>query len=239
MRPAIKLKQLLADSESALDENWMVSYIDVFVLMTTLFVLLLFLQPPEMGVGEGQRALPADPADALFEQLASLPAPAAGKPVTPTPSAANLETVLLSSIHDQGLQAHVAVRSDAHTTELEIASRVLFESGESDLTRAGVAMLEKLTPVLSATKGLIHIEGHTDNRPIGTAKYPSNWDLAAARATEVLQFFVLEGLDKHRFRAVSFGDTQPLVPNTSAANRQKNRRVSLVIEHTAEQLFVP
>ena len=116
---------------------------------------------------------------------------------------------------------------------------MLFESGDSDLTRAGIAVLEKLTPVLAETQGQIFIEGHTDNRPIETAKYPSNWDLAAARATEVLQFFVLEGLDKQRFRAVSYGDTKPVVPNSSAANRQKNRRVSLVIEKNTEALVLP
>ena len=239
MRPALKLKQLLADSETPMDENWMVSYIDVFVLMTTLFVLLLFLQSPQMGLGEGQRELPSDPADALFEQLARLPAPAAGSVAAESDIHLDLKTTLVDSITEQGLASHVQVRDAATTTELEIASRVLFESGDSDLTRAGIAVLEKLTSVLAETQGQIFIEGHTDNRPIETAKYPSNWDLAAARATEVLQFFVLEGLDKQRFRAVSYGDTKPVVPNSSAANRQKNRRVSLVIEKNTEALVLP
>ncbi len=233
MRPAMNL-QHITESETVADDNWMVSYIDVFVLMTTLFVLLLFLQQPNWGVGEGERVQPDDPADALFEQLASLPASAAGKAPVQSDYEADLEEVLLASLQDQGLKAHVQVRADANVTELEIASRVLFDSGEAELTRAGIAMLEALTPVLAQSEGLIFIEGHTDDKPIATAEFPSNWELAAARATEVLQFFVLEGLEKTRLRAVSYGDTKPVVPNSSAANRQKNRRVSLVIQNTGK-----
>ncbi|MDX1451028.1 MAG: OmpA family protein [Oleiphilaceae bacterium] len=236
MRAAMRLKQLMSDSDTAMDENWMVSYIDVFVLMTTLFVLLLFLQQPKWGIGEGAREQEALPAEDIFEQLASLPATAAGDVSAQTAQESSFEEVLLTSIRDHGLQPHVQVRTDANATELEIASRVLFDSGDAELTRAGVDMLERLTPVLAQTEGLIFIEGHTDDRPIETAKYPSNWELAAARATEVLQFFVLEGLDEQRFRAVSFADTKPLVPNTSSINRQKNRRVSLVIQKTGERL---
>src|SRR5690606_15385539 len=98
-------------------------------------------------------------------------------------------------------------------------SQVLFNSGGASLARSGESLLEKLVPVLLATEGLIFIEGHTDNQPIQSESFASNWELASARATEVLQFFVVEGIPKEKLRAVSYGDTKPLVENNSEMNR--------------------
>ncbi len=248
MRPSMHLKSILSDSETALDDNWMISYIDVFVLMTTLFVLLLFLNRANLGNGVHEQLLqmPAQSEQApsaaershedLIAELTALPAPAAGRVAveetytSETAAELSLEQALAQSILEHQLDGHVQLYHDADSTELEIESRVLFNSAESELTRSGIAVLENLLPVLKRSEGVIFIEGHTDDEPIETARFQSNWDLAAARATEVLQFFVLEGMDKSRFRAVSYGDTKPLVPNSSEQNRRKNRRVGLVIQ---------
>jgi len=253
-RPAIALRSLVEESEAAQEENWMISYIDVFVLMTTLFVLLVFLQRPEVGnpetaasshqtekVEAGETLDSTLSEDELFNALNSLPATNAGTPDSVTHlehamEALSLNEVLANSIADKGLDHLVELKQSPEKTELEIQSRVLFHSGDAELTRPGIDVLEHLLPALRQSSGIIYIEGHTDDQPIETVRYPSNWALAAARATEVLEFFVLEGLDKKRFRAVSFGDTQPLVPNTSDANRRKNRRVNLVIETDSDML---
>jgi len=74
------------------------------------------------------------------------------------------------------------------------------------------------------------IEGHTDNLPIRTAQYPSNWELSAARAARVLRYLVQKGgISPHRLTAVGYADTRPLVPNTTPANRAQNRRVDIAI----------
>jgi len=233
MRPAMHLRRLLADGEVIQDENWMVSYIDVFVLMTTLFVLLLVLQKRELGTGE-VRTGKAPTMEEIITDLNALPAPAAGVESEiddKDPDAISVSDRLAQSLIDFDLQNHVVLQPDDRQTALEIDSNVLFNSGEAELTRAGIAVLEKLLPVLQMAEGRFVIEGHTDDQPIGTAKYPSNWELGAARATEVLQFFVIEGMDETRVRAVSYGATQPRVPNDSASNRRKNRRVNLIIEN--------
>ena len=128
------------------------------------------------------------------------------------------------------MNSHVSFIENNEFSELEIRSQVLFNSGAATLARSGEALLEKLAPVLLATDGLIFIEGHTDNQPIQSEAFASNWELAAARATEVLQFFVIEGVPKTKLRAVSFGDTKPLVENDSDSNRQQNRRVSILLQ---------
>jgi len=221
---------MAADSESAQDDHWMLSYIDVFVLMTTIFVMLLVMNRTGESVSESALA---------SESVALSDAqPSAG--LASVYQVSELDQLILSesiwladikgSIESNNLSNLVQLQEGEVFTSLEIQSRVLFNSGDTELARSGEALLEKLVPVLAQSEGIIFIEGHTDDRPIASSEFPSNWDLASARATEVLQFFVAEGLSKKRFRAVSYGDTQPLVPNDSEENRSKNRRVSLMIQ---------
>ena len=88
---------------------------------------------------------------------------------------------------------------------------------------------------MKQAKGLIYIEGHTDNRPIKTAQFPSNWELGAARATSVLHFLASQQIDANRMRAVTYADTKPLADNATEQGRQRNRRVNIVIK-VSEQL---
>lgn len=231
MRPSSYLKALHADSDVAQDDNWMLSYIDVFVLITTLFLMLLVMNNASFGTvnapREGiQEALATSEVSVMEEQAF------VEQLIAPKPSQEDTElfSTLQSSIITHGMQSHIQLVQEADRTRLEIQSRVLFNSGDAYLTRSGEALLDKILPILEPTQGIIVIEGHTDNNPIKTKQFPSNWSLAASRATEVLEFFVAEGFDQSRFRAVSYGDTQPIVPNDSSANRRSNRRVSLVIE---------
>jgi chemotaxis protein MotB len=219
-----RLASLLSNRDIAQEDSWMISYIDVFLLMSTLFVLLLFLN---------RNTLPAG-VDPLMINPNALPAPAAGVAL---PDRAAWQTQLRQTLHQERMDGLVALTETDRFSELEITSRVLFEAGASELSRAGEAVLVQLLPALRQTDGLVIIEGHTDDAPIHTERYPSNWELAAARATEVLRFLVAEGLDQARLRAVSYGDTRPRAPNDSEANRLKNRRVNLLIQHRQSELL--
>jgi len=228
-RPSLNLQLLTDDIESNSDDSWMISYIDVFVLMSTVFVMLLVLSRAELAESVAQHAITT--AKSPVEQVVDVTDFALGvsSSTSQTQNVNWLEDIS-TSIKANGLESLVTLIKDSNFTELAIQSRVLFSSGTSELTRSGEDVLEKLVPVLKASDGLVFIEGHTDDNPISTSRFSSNWDLASARATEVLQFFVAEGVKKSRFRAVSYGDTKPLVENTSEANRQRNRRVSLMIQ---------
>jgi flagellar motor protein MotB len=114
--------------------------------------------------------------------------------------------------------------------ELNIGSSVLFSPAEAGLRLEGQFVIDQLIPLIQETRGLIVIQGHTDSLPIATHDFPSNWELAGARAMNVLHYLVAQGVEKDRLRMISFADTQPLVPNTSEANRQKNRRVSIILQ---------
>lgn len=218
-RPSMSVHNLVLESESVSDESWMTSYIDVFVLMTSIFVVLFVMNKPEHQI----------------QQVSSVTL----EPINNLSDKALLDLVqpnyvwaqkIKNTLNENALNTHVSFIENNEFSELEIGSQVLFNSGAATLARSGEALLEKLTPVLLATDGLIFIEGHTDNLPMQSEAFASNWELAAARATEVLQFFVIEGIPKTKLRAVSFGDTKPIVENNSDSNRQKNRRVSILLQ---------
>lgn len=209
----------------------MLSYVDVFVLMATLFVLALFLNRPNPVVPQNNLPTSGHDAPNLIEQIANLPTPAAGTPIT-SPKQTDWLAAFQRTLNEEHLENLVTLNEQAEVTELSIASRVLFNAGEAELTRAGQAVLDELLPAIAKTSGMVYIEGHTDDLPFFDDKFPTNWELAAARANAVLTFFVVGGLDEERFRAVSFADSKPLAPNINESNRQKNRRITLVIHRS-------
>lgn len=218
-RPSMSVHNLILESESVGDESWMTSYIDLFVLMTSIFVVLFMMSKPNevaTPLPQIQQQVEEKVSDQVLLDLVQADYSWAKK--------------IKQTIQAHSLHSHVSFIESNEFSELEIRSQVLFNSGATKLSRSGESLLEKLVPVLLATDGIIFIEGHTDNMPIQSEAFASNWELAAARATEVLQFFVIEGVPKEKLRAVSYGDTKPLVSNDSEQNRQQNRRVSLLLQ---------
>jgi chemotaxis protein MotB len=112
---------------------------------------------------------------------------------------------------------------------LEIGASILFDPASAELTRDGVQVLDRLAHWLRGQAGAIAVEGHTDDRPIASGRYRSNWELSAARAGTVARCLIERGVSAERLRAVGLADTQPKVGNLSAEDRAKNRRVALVV----------
>jgi chemotaxis protein MotB len=133
----------------------------------------------------------------------------------------------------------IIVRRQPERTVINVADRILFDSGQAQLKGEVADTLEKIGGALvQFTDSDIRIEGHTDDVPIRTSQYPSNWELSAARALAVLRF-VLEhtALEPRRFAAVACGAQKPLAPNDSPENRSLNRRVDIVIVPQAWNAF--
>jgi chemotaxis protein MotB len=128
----------------------------------------------------------------------------------------------------------VTVRRENMWLEIEINTDILFPSGAAEFSPAAVAVLDKLAEVLEPFPNPIRVEGHTDNRPIRTAAFPSNWELSAARAASVVHQFTKEGINPLRLEIVGFGEYHPRQPNDSTDGRNANRRVAiLVLEEVA------
>lgn len=126
-------------------------------------------------------------------------------------------------------QELVEVKRDDFWLELEMKSGMLFSSGEAELSKSARPLLKKIAQILRQTHNVLHVEGYTDNIPIDTVEFPSNWDLSSARAASVVKEFVNDGINPKRMAAVGYGEFHPVADNKSKQGRFKNRRVVLVL----------
>ncbi len=113
---------------------------------------------------------------------------------------------------------------------LELAESILFAAGSADLGNEGTAVLRRVAGTLRTSGGRVVVEGHTDDRPIGgglTRRYPTNWELAGARAARVVRLFADEGIDPARLEASSHADTRPVASNATPEGRARNRRIEI------------
>ena len=123
----------------------------------------------------------------------------------------------------------VEVKRNDFWIELEMNSQLLFLSGEAELSAKAVPVLRKIAEVIRRMPNVINIEGHTDDVPIDTIEFPSNWDLSSARATTVVREFIRNGISPKRLSAVGYGEFHPVADNNNIEGRNKNRRVVLVL----------
>jgi chemotaxis protein MotB len=123
----------------------------------------------------------------------------------------------------------ITVRRENMWLEIEINTDILFPSGSGAFSTAAEPVLDKLAEVLKPFPNPIRVEGHTDDRPIHTGAFPSNWELSAARAASVVHQFTKQGVDPLRLEIVGFGEFHPRQPNDSNEGRNANRRVSVLV----------
>jgi chemotaxis protein MotB len=123
----------------------------------------------------------------------------------------------------------VNVRRNKFWMEVEIKTSLLFPSGSAQLASSATATLNKVAVILSRYPNPIHVEGFTDNKPIHTLAFPSNWELSAARAASVVHLFSSSGIKPERMAAIGYGEHQPIADNATPEGRNTNRRVVLVV----------
>jgi len=144
---------------------------------------------------------------------------------------------LLSALSDQVESAFGDLVKDGEITisgsetwiEISLSSGLLFNSGSANLNPRSFPVLEEISGVLSGYENPVHVEGFTDDLPIQSGIFPSNWELSAARSAAVVRLLAESGLDPYRLAAVGYGQFQPIATNDSAEGRGKNRRVALIV----------
>jgi chemotaxis protein MotB len=124
----------------------------------------------------------------------------------------------------------VNVRHSRDGVHISFENGLFFNFGKADINHSGFALLNKMAVWIQKTPYAARVEGHTDNVPIHTSRFPSNWELSIARAVNVVKYFVTAGkINPQRLSAVGYGESRPLVLNNSPGNRAKNRRVEIVL----------
>lgn len=172
--------------------------------------------------------------DALLASLADVapaPQPASATPAEPAPNPGPAPQVAAAPTLEipAAVRDRVEVAATADTVNLIIKDEVLFDAGSAELKPQAHRILNDIAALLARNRYAVSIEGHTDDRPIQTARYPSNWDLSVARATQVTRYLIGRGITRERLRAVGYADTRPLSAAGTEAARARNRRVSLVV----------
>ena len=128
----------------------------------------------------------------------------------------------------------LTVRGNELWIEIELKSSLLFGSGDAMPSDMAFSIIDKVATILKPFDNPVHVEGFTDNQPISTAQYPTNWELSTARAASIVRMMALEGIDPRRMAAVGYGEFQPVADNATADGRGRNRRVVLVISRNLD-----
>ncbi|HEX5806371.1 MAG TPA: OmpA family protein [Macromonas sp.] len=229
------------------EEGWMITYLDVVTLLLVMMVVMLaFAKPGQNGVqGKQAEKVPVpvtqEGGGAIVPPL-PLPFPqqntsraengaknaGRSKPGEAPKGDSGADPKEALSLGQLGGDIKVTV--GPRSVSFRISSELLFSSGGSELTPAGQQVVDQLLPVLNKAPDYdIVVEGHTDNLPIQTARFPSNWELAAARSGSVVRHLQTRGLNPTRLRATGLADTHPLGSNATAEGRAANRRVEITM----------
>jgi chemotaxis protein MotB len=140
---------------------------------------------------------------------------------------------LLKEMKEEIEQGQIAITELKGKLTVDVVDKILFDSGQSEIKPEGLAVLKRVVDILIAvTDKTIRVEGHTDNVPIKGAlakRYPTNWELSAARAITVTRYLEKEGLDPVLLSAAAFGEYLPVADNDTAEGRAKNRRIAIIL----------
>lgn len=232
-------------------EEWMMTYMDTVTLLVTLFVLLLSfatidkekfeavahgLSLGKYGAGILMGSIGVSKKEAAPVAVAPAPVIPAEEPEAPPEPEprTDLAAEISRSIDEQGLAGMVEVTARADVIDLQLNERVLFEAGRAALTSQGASVVARVAPILTTRPYEVSVEGHTDNVPISTERFPSNWELSGARAASVARALIGSGVAPDRVRIVGFADTEPVAPNDTPQGRQQNRRVNLLLHVTED-----
>jgi len=134
-----------------------------------------------------------------------------------------------SFIEEMKMEGLADVSVTAHSIKLKLASPVIFESGSAELKPDIMPLMVRLLNHLKDMENTIIVEGHTDDVPISTGRYRSNWELSAARAFSVIHFYIDRDIRPDRLAAHGYGPYRPLMPNTTELRRAINRRIEITI----------
>ena len=236
-------------------DRWLVSYADFITLLFAFFVVMYAIS----SVNENKyRVLSGSLVNAFKRNVASTNQPAAielpsseieSEP-EPEQSEVEEEPVLSEQetervIRKQKMQGmasdimhvlaplvqdgRVSVTQSIQGIAIEINASVLFSPGYAELAENSTQTLSAVAAVVQGHEHEIHVEGHTDNVPIRTIHYPSNWELSTARASSVVRLFIKNGVDPRRLTALGYGENRQVASNETPEGRARNRRVTIMI----------
>lgn len=237
---------MLGDKENKASGSpvWMTTFADLMALMLTFFVLLFSFSVIDakkykmivesMAHGFGAQWIKhrsQNPGDIGPNPGIQSP-PVPGRSQSPQTNGREHELLqeLKQTLEQELSTKRIHISADDRGITIIFPEKIAFPVGSDELRESIYKSISRLSKVLAKTSGAIEIIGHTDNIPIKTEQFRSNWELSSARAVSVLHgITAFTDIDSTRFKLIGLADTKPLVPNTSSSNREKNRRVEIFL----------
>lgn len=233
-------------------ERWLVSYADFITLLFAFFVVMYAISSVNEGkyrilsdaINSAFRNVPGTTAGAMqvmntTQQSSQLVTPPQIKPSSPKVEEQkrknrermrNMAQQLMEVLNPLVKSGQVRVTENALGITLDIDASVLFESGQATLDVKAIVVLANVGKILAGSDFPITVEGHTDNAPINSVLFPSNWELSVVRASSVVRLFIENGVDARLLTATGFADQRPVASNDTPQGRQRNRRVAITIQ---------
>jgi chemotaxis protein MotB len=235
-------------------ERWLVSYADFITLLFAFFVVMYSIsslnegkykvlsealvgvfneaersvRPIPIGEQKPQTVRPADPLVKDSDQTDAALGQASQDPLKSIADDVN------AAFGDLIASNQMTVRGNELWIEIELNSSLLFGSGDAMPSNLAFDLIDKVAKIVKPFDNPIHVEGFTDDQPISSAQYPSNWELSSARASSIVRMLAMDGINPARMASVGYGEFQPLTSNATADGRARNRRVVLVISRNLD-----
>lgn len=224
------------ESESG-SPAWMTTFGDMMTLLLTFFVLLYSMSSIdvakfEQAMGSLQGHLGVLSGGRAISTQQSLDRGDIGQNFTPITSRVLRRAMaeVEAFVEEEEIGQDVSTEMTQRGLVIRFTGQLLFDMGEANIRSDGEEVLIKVSQIIKEVPNDVLVEGHTDNLPINTSEYPSNWELSTARSTRVIRYFIEnENIDPDRLSASGYSEYQPLRPNDTSENRAENRRVEIVL----------
>ncbi len=229
---------------------WMTTYGDLVTLLMCFFVLLFafstvdnqkftaVMQSFQGSAGVLQSGMSITPSEFIFDGMPESKQTLDQESIRQRREAEALKKALEKFKKEKSKEFDFQVDVGKRGVKITFPDNVLFDPGSADIKAEAYELLDYMSEILNGgdfAKRAIRIEGHTDNVPINTLRFPSNWELSTGRASRVVRYFTEKrGMEQTRFAPTGYGDNRPVASNDTAEGRAKNRRVELVVL-TAEE----
>ena len=239
-------KKKKKEVQSAGSPLWMTTFSDLVTLLLTFFILLFSMS----SVSDDKFNKMASSLSGAFtggngilDGIIMPPEELVDEQVDEAVDTSSFDPELLDMYHEvyyfvqeHGLEDKISLTADQDGIYVNMNSTILFGVESSAISSDGRELLTSIAELINRFENKIIVEGYTDDIPNQYGQYPTNWELSVSRAVSVVRYLSEnESVDPNRLSAVGYGEHKPLVPNNSAANRAKNRRVNIVVVHEREE----
>ncbi len=243
-------RRVIQDEYSENHERWLVSYADFITLLFAFFVVMYavssvsenkyqVLSDSLVNAFNNESSEPVVSSSPILSPIAmQQPIPVDSKIITDEKKVLRVERKekmkhmakdILQALAPLIQNGKVRVTQSIQGITVEINASVLFSPGQAKLEESSLLALRAVAHVVKDHEHEIHVEGHTDNMPISTANFPSNWELSTARSSSVIRLFVENGVAPHRLTALGYGENRSVESNDTSEGRKRNRRVAVMI----------